>query len=154
MSFRLGAKFCLLPYGHFYLLSLWCLLNMIFSDRPAREVHSIIHRQKKPCHNNIIARKDSCPWPETPLPYPKTPGTQDKGNIFHPSSSYQWELQHSVMSDSLWPNGLYVAHQALLSMEFSWEEYWSGLPFLSPGDLPNPRIEPGSPALDKPNRTK
>ena len=32
-------------------------------------------------------------------------------------------------------------------MEFSREEYWSGLPFLSPGDLPNPGIKPGSPAL-------
>ena len=39
------------------------------------------------------------------------------------------------------------AHQAPLSMEFSWQEYWSGLPFPSPGDLPNPGIEPGSPAL-------
>ena len=37
--------------------------------------------------------------------------------------------------------------QAPLSMEFSKQEYWSGLPFLSPGDLPNPGIEPGSPAL-------
>ena len=40
-----------------------------------------------------------------------------------------------------------VVHQALLSMEFSRQEYWSGLPFPSPGDLPNPGIEPGSPAL-------
>ena len=32
-------------------------------------------------------------------------------------------------------------------MEFSRPEYWSGLPFLSPGDLPNPGIKPGSPAL-------
>ena len=31
-----------------------------------------------------------------------------------------------------------VAHQALLSMEFPRQEYWSGLPFLSPGDLSNP----------------
>ena len=38
-------------------------------------------------------------------------------------------------------------HQALLSMGFSRQEYWSGLPFPSPGDLPNPGIEPGSPAL-------
>ena len=37
--------------------------------------------------------------------------------------------------------------QAPLSMEFSRQEYWSGLPFLSSGDLPNPGIEPGSPAL-------
>ena len=40
-----------------------------------------------------------------------------------------------------------VAHQALLSMGFSRQEYWSGLPFPSPGDLPNPGIEPRSPAL-------
>ena len=40
-----------------------------------------------------------------------------------------------------------VACQAPLSMEFSREEYWSGLPFPSPGDLPNPGIEPRSPAL-------
>ena len=32
-------------------------------------------------------------------------------------------------------------------MEFSSQESWSGLPFPSPGDLPNPRIEPGSPEL-------
>ena len=31
-------------------------------------------------------------------------------------------------------------------MRFSWQEYWSELPFLSPGDLPKPGIEPGSPA--------
>ena len=40
-----------------------------------------------------------------------------------------------------------VAYQALPSMGFSRQEYWSGLPFPSPGDLPNPGIEPGSPAL-------
>ena len=40
-----------------------------------------------------------------------------------------------------------VAHQAPPSMEFSRQEYWSGLPFPSPGDLPDPGIEPGSPAL-------
>ena len=40
-----------------------------------------------------------------------------------------------------------VAYQAPSSMGFSRQEYWSGLPFPSPGDLPNPGIEPGSPAL-------
>ena len=39
------------------------------------------------------------------------------------------------------------ACQAPLSMGFSRQEYWSGLPFPSPGDLPNPGTEPGSPAL-------
>ena len=41
-----------------------------------------------------------------------------------------------------------VAYQAPLSMGFSRKEYWSGLPFPSPGDLPNSGIEPESPALE------
>ena len=40
-----------------------------------------------------------------------------------------------------------VAHQAPSSMGFSRQEYWSGLPFPSPGDLPDPGIEPRSPTL-------
>ena len=40
-----------------------------------------------------------------------------------------------------------VAHQAPLSMGFLKQEYWSGLPFSFPGDLPDLRIEPASPAL-------
>ena len=49
------------------------------------------------------------------------------------------------MSDSVYPQT--VAHQAPLSMGFSRQEYWSGLPFPSPGDLPNPGIKPKSRAL-------
>ena len=40
-----------------------------------------------------------------------------------------------------------VAHQAPLSMVFFKQEYWSGFPFPSPGDLPDPGIKPGPPAL-------
>ena len=40
-----------------------------------------------------------------------------------------------------------VAYKAPLSMEFSRKEYWSGLPFPSPGDFPDPGIKPGSPSL-------
>ena len=40
-----------------------------------------------------------------------------------------------------------VASQAPLTMGFSRQEYWSGLPFPSPGDLPNPGIKPRSPRL-------
>ena len=40
-----------------------------------------------------------------------------------------------------------VVYQAPPSMGFSRQEYWNGLPFPSPGDLPNPGIEPRSPAL-------
>ena len=40
-----------------------------------------------------------------------------------------------------------IAHLALLSMGFPRQEYWSGLPSPSPGDIPNLRVEPTSPAL-------
>ena len=40
-----------------------------------------------------------------------------------------------------------AAHQAPVSMGFFRQEYWSGLPFPSPGDLPDPGIEPRSPVL-------
>ena len=53
-------------------------------------------------------------------------------------------LSHSVVSNSATP---WAAAQALLSMEFSRQEYWSGLTFPSPGDLSDLGIEPGSPAL-------
>ena len=49
----------------------------------------------------------------------------------------------SVMSDSL-PSPRTVACQTPLSMESSRQEYWSGLPFPSPGNVPDPGIEPGS----------
>ena len=52
------------------------------------------------------------------------------------------ERKISVVPDFMTP--WTVAHQAPLSMEFSRQEYWSELPFPSPGDLPNPGIEPGS----------
>ena len=52
----------------------------------------------------------------------------------------------SVVSDSLQPPWA-IGHQALLSMEVSRQEYWSGLPFPSPGALPEPGIQPRSPAL-------
>ena len=55
-------------------------------------------------------------------------------------------ISRSVVSDSLatpWTK----AHQASLSMGFPRQEDWSGLPFPYPGDLPNPEIEPRSPAL-------
>ena len=52
-------------------------------------------------------------------------------------------LSHACLFAIPWT----VAYQAPPSMEFSRQEYWSVLPFPSPGDLPGPGIEPGSPAL-------
>ena len=47
-----------------------------------------------------------------------------------------------------------AAHQVPLSMGFSRQEYWSGLPFPSPRDFPNPRIEPGSPTWLTPHHCR
>ena len=52
----------------------------------------------------------------------------------------------SVISDSF-VTPLTVPQQAPLSMGFHRQEYWSGLPFCPPGDLPNPGIKPVSPSL-------
>ena len=51
----------------------------------------------------------------------------------------------SVVSDFAAP--WTIAHQAPLSLDFSRQEYWSGVPFPTPGDLPNPGVEPTSPAF-------
>ena len=52
---------------------------------------------------------------------------------------------HSFVSDSAIP--WTIAHEAPLSAGLSRQEYWKGLPFPSPGDFPDPGIEPRSPAL-------
>ena len=72
-------------------------------------------------------------------PYPLLPPNSSTTvtSLTYPNTS----VSHSVVSDSLWPL------QAPLCVEFSRQEYWSGLPFPSPGDLGNSGIEPRTPAL-------
>ena len=60
----------------------------------------------------------------------------------HPHS--ECVLNCSVVSNSFFVTSWTIAHQASLSMEFSSQEYWSGLPFPIPGDLSDPGIEPAS----------
>ena len=62
-------------------------------------------------------------------------GEEFEGEWIH---VYVCVLSRSVMSDSLQSHGLYVDCQAPLSMGFSRQEYWSGLSYPSPGDLPHP----------------
>ena len=64
--------------------------------------------------------------------------------IWLPLSEWVKLLSHVWLFVTPWT----VAYQASPSMGFSRQEHWSGLPFLSPGDLPDPGIEPGSPALE------
>ena len=57
------------------------------------------------------------------------------------------ESEKSLSRVRLFATPWTVAHQAPPSMEFTRQEYWSGLPFPPPGDLPDPGIEPESPTL-------
>ena len=59
------------------------------------------------------------------------------------AKSWTWLSDWTELFVTLW----IVAYQAPPSIGFSWQDYWSGLPFPSSADLPNPGIEPGSPAL-------
>ena len=62
-------------------------------------------------------------------------------------SWYVWSEVKLLSCVRLFATRWTVAYQASPSMEFSRQEYWNGLPFPSPGDLPNPGIEPRSPTL-------
>ena len=76
----------------------------------------------------------------------KSPGLAISVPLPNPSDhqDWKWNLISCVrLFATLWT----VACQAPLSMEFSRQKYWSGLPFPSPRDLPDPEIEPRSPAL-------
>ena len=85
-------------------------------------------------------------------------GSYEKERRFYPCSRHtgallpyvQQELllfSLSVMSESFMTPWT-IACQVLLSMGFPRQEYWSGLSFPSPGDIPNPEIQPLSPALE------
>ena len=68
--------------------------------------------------------------------------------LFHYSFlKCQWSEVKLLSRVRLFVTPWTVAYQAPPSMEFSRQGYWSGLPFPSPGDLPNPGIEPQPPAL-------
>ena len=81
--------------------------------------------------------------PSDPGTKPGSPGWQADSLSTELSGKEGKLLSHVRLFATPWT----VAYQAPLSMGFSRQEYWSGLPFPSPGDLPNPGIEPGSPAL-------
>ena len=73
-------------------------------------------------------------------------GRQALSFITDPMEIYQASTQ-SLSHVQLFATPWTSACQAPLSMGFSRQEYWNGLPFPPPGDLPDPGIEPGSPAL-------
>ena len=79
-----------------------------------------------------------CP-PPGDLPHPGTEPTSSALQADSLPLGYQGSQSPAVVSDSLWPHELY-------SMGFSRQEYRSGQPIPSPGDLPDPGIEPETPA--------
>ena len=102
-----------------------------------------------PCIEKIPWRRK---WQPTPVFLPgKSLWTEEPGRLQpRGSQSQTWLKWQKVKVKSLSSVWLFatpwtVAYQAPPSMGFSRQEYWSGLPFPSPGDLPDPGIEPGSP---------
>ena len=93
-------------------------------------------------------------WSGYPIPSPEdlpNPGIKQGSPVLQADplpTEVKWSevtlLSRVRLFATLWS----VAHQVPLSMGFSRQEYWSGLPFPSPGDLPDPGIKPQSPALE------
>ena len=86
----------------------------------------------------------NCEHPDVQAGFRKGRGTRDQ--IAHIRCIIESESEVTQSCPTLcdpWT----VAHQAPPSMGFTSQEYWSGLPLPSPGDLPNPGIEPRSPTL-------
>ena len=85
----------------------------------------------------------------------RVPGTEEPGRLLsmglhrvrHDWSDFVGTYMKSFSHVCLFATPWTVAYRAPLSMGFSRQFYWSGLPFPSPKDLPNPGIEPRSPAL-------
>ena len=72
---------------------------------------------------------------------------EQRGDSDRPLALYIVCVHSSFSRVRLFATPWTVARQAPLSMGFSRQEYWSGLPFPSPGNLPDPEIKPGSPPL-------
>ena len=92
--------------------------------------HSYLKRRELKLLSRIIGFEGPCP-------------SCCKWNAFLKASEWVKLLSHVQLFATPWT----VAYQAPQSMEFSRQEYWSGLPLPSPGDLPDPGIVPGSPEL-------
>ena len=93
---------------------------------------------------NALCRPNRALQAEVPLGTPFSIYHSNHQTAGETAAFFQvYSVSHSVVSDSLEPHGL--------TTEFSRQEYWSGLLFPSPGDLPDPGIEPGSPTLQAPS---
>ena len=78
---------------------------------------------------------------------PRSLALQADTLLFEPPGKPAAAAAAKLLESCLFATPWTVAYQGPLSMEFSRQEYWSGLPFPSPGDLPDPGIESRSPTL-------
>ena len=90
----------------------------------------------------LYRRKESRPSPSN------RNTKKQKGCLRRPYKESERKKVKSLSRVRLFATPWTVAYQAPLSMRFSRQEYWSVLPFPSPGDLPDPGIKPRSPALE------
>ena len=100
-------------------------------------------------HSSVLARR--IPWTEEPGGLRSVESQRETAEglstrTYTLTYMYERENVKSLSRVRLFETPWTVAYQAPLSMGFSRQEYWSGLPVPSPRDLPNPEIKPGSPA--------
>ena len=118
----------------------------------------VIQVQKHSSHLSLILSHHSHPdnrnWINpllpSPLPLPWAVVLLCLKPVFKPLRKKVKSVSRVRLFATLWT----VAHQGPLSMGFSRQEYCSGLPFPSPGDLPNPGIEPGIPHCRHPGASE
>ena len=132
---------------HFHLFSAWVLLGFL----------PVIHWKLSPRLSIIWFEHVVCVWVTHLCPTPGNGNTLQYSCLENPMDGGSWlATVRGVTKSRTWLSDFTSlhcvtprtgVHQAPLSMGFSRHEYWSGLLFPSPGDLPDPGIKPGSPAL-------
>ena len=147
------------PIGHYSLFWCWaagsiiftlfpCLLAPLFvpipwpPKLPGPAVFSAWPREREIDQMHILRYYQSLCFPP-PAPPHQMASLLQFGLPFSLLEREAKSLSHVWLFATPWT----IACQAPLSMEFSRQEHWSGLPFPSPGDPPNPGIEPGSATL-------
>ena len=150
---------CLLPSNSQQLVSYWVFIWLFFPQRPwLPEEPGTRNRRKRTSlqlQGRCLKAGGWCGQKRSPLLNSfLLSGRQRRRDLPKQRRTMTHKMKVKVKSLSrvwLFATPWTVAYQAPLSMGFSRQgyrqEYWSGLPFPSPGDLPNPGIEPRSPAL-------
>ena len=111
-------------------------------------LYKILLLSVKPQHESAIgihisSVTQSCPTLCDPMNC-STPGLPDHHQLLEFTQTHVHQVGDAISHIQLFATTWTVAHQALLSLGFSRQDYWSGLPCPPPGDLPNPGMKPTS----------